>query len=343
MAALCVVLFHYLFRGHAADNMSALDFGELGEYFKYGYLGVDLFFMISGFVITLSIRQRSLSKFALSRITRLYPVYWLSVVLTFLVLILFGEPEFTVSWSQLLMNLTMFQNYAGVESIDGVYWSLFVELRFYMLMALFLILNKVQRIKLELFLLVWLGLSLVQLGFGEQYIVRIIRYLLILDWSSYFIAGVVLSQIFKGGFRPKQGILLLVCLSLSLYNALDRISSFETHYEIGLSPYIISGVIGLFYVLMFLVAIHRLKRLNSSKFLRVGMVTYPLYLIHQMIGYTIFNRFGIYVNKYVLVTSTIVMMILGAYFISEKLEPRWSAALRVKLNRLVVKYKHYLG
>jgi len=43
IAAISVVFHHYLFRGYAADNMSILDFSEIGDYFKYGYLGVDFF------------------------------------------------------------------------------------------------------------------------------------------------------------------------------------------------------------------------------------------------------------------------------------------------------------
>ena len=54
IAAVCVVLYHYLFRGWAADNMSDLSFNKIGHFFKYGYLGVNLFFIISGFVIILS-------------------------------------------------------------------------------------------------------------------------------------------------------------------------------------------------------------------------------------------------------------------------------------------------
>ena len=62
-AALNVVLFHYTFRGHKADNMSILRIPLLGEYFKYGYLGVYLFFIISGFVIILSIEHNNLLDF----------------------------------------------------------------------------------------------------------------------------------------------------------------------------------------------------------------------------------------------------------------------------------------
>ena len=60
VAALSVVLYHYLFRGWAADNMSDVNFSEIGHFFQYGYLGVHLFFIISGFVILLSIKHKSI-------------------------------------------------------------------------------------------------------------------------------------------------------------------------------------------------------------------------------------------------------------------------------------------
>jgi len=75
IAAFAVVLYHYLYRGYAAGNMSLLRFDGVGEYFRYGYLGVDLFFIISGFVIAFSIKHLSLRKFFNSRFKRLYPIF----------------------------------------------------------------------------------------------------------------------------------------------------------------------------------------------------------------------------------------------------------------------------
>lgn len=130
LAALNVVFFHYFFRGYSADNLSNLNFSEISNFFKYGYLGVDLFFIISGFVISLSIKDRSLINFFISRISRLYPIYWISVLFTFIVIILFGAPRYNADIKQFIFNLTMFQNYLKVESMDTVYWTLYIEMVF---------------------------------------------------------------------------------------------------------------------------------------------------------------------------------------------------------------------
>ena len=82
-AALAVVFFHYSFRGYAADAMSIMPYPLLASLSKYGYLGVELFFMISGFVILMTAANGSLRSFAISRIVRLYPAFWACCTVTF--------------------------------------------------------------------------------------------------------------------------------------------------------------------------------------------------------------------------------------------------------------------
>ncbi len=123
--------------------MSTVNFNKINSVFKYGYLGVDIFFIISGFVISLSIKHNSLRKFIAFRFTRLYPIYWVAVFLTFLITLIFGAPRYSADFNQFVINLTMFQNYLGIKSIDGVYWSLFVEMKFYIfIICTFLMINK---------------------------------------------------------------------------------------------------------------------------------------------------------------------------------------------------------
>src|SRR5204863_431573 len=91
LAAFAVLAFHFGFRGYAAHNLQDLAFPELAGFSKYGYMGVELFFMISGYVIPWSIRGRSVAEFALARAIRLYPTYWLCAALLLFVPPLLGE------------------------------------------------------------------------------------------------------------------------------------------------------------------------------------------------------------------------------------------------------------
>ena len=334
-AALAVVLFHYLFRGYSADDMSKLNFSEIGGFFKYGYLGVDIFFIISGFVISLSIKNRSLISFWVSRISRLYPIYWISVLITFFVILLFGAPRYTAEFKQFILNLSMFQNYIGVKSIDGVYWTLFIEMKFYVfVISSYLILNKLKEIKLDYLIYAWLSLSILHIYLNKLFIFKVANFFFILDWSSYFIAGIIFYQIYRSKINIKYSILLSISFIISIYYAISRIEGLELHFNTVFSPFVISSFIMLFYFLMLLVSCDKLNKINSSKLTKFGMLTYPLYLIHQNIGFIIFNNLENYINKYVLVVSTIILMLFISFILSDIYESRVSNYLKSKLKLL---------
>lgn len=83
IAAIMVVLYHYTFNGIENGKISTISHDESLVFFtKYGYLGVELFFMISGYVIFKSATGRTASEFAVGRATRLYPAYWFAVLFT---------------------------------------------------------------------------------------------------------------------------------------------------------------------------------------------------------------------------------------------------------------------
>jgi peptidoglycan/LPS O-acetylase OafA/YrhL len=72
IAALSVMTTHYLIRGFPKDTYSTISFGHIAMFTKYNYLAVNLFFMISGFVILMSAQHSSAKKFIQSRFLRLY-------------------------------------------------------------------------------------------------------------------------------------------------------------------------------------------------------------------------------------------------------------------------------
>jgi hypothetical protein len=83
-AALAVVAYHYTFRGFAADDMTWVHVDAVVPVTKYGYLGVQLFFVISGFVIAYSAEGRNARQFFIARAARLYPGFLACMTITFL-------------------------------------------------------------------------------------------------------------------------------------------------------------------------------------------------------------------------------------------------------------------
>ena len=119
--------------GWLAAPLSAVD---------VGHVGVVVFFLISGFVIPFSIRPDSQApaiSFLIKRFFRLFPAYWLSVPLAAAAIFwIWGTP---FSWREVLINLTLLQDAFGVRSAEGVYWTLPVEIVFYLLCTALLLLG----------------------------------------------------------------------------------------------------------------------------------------------------------------------------------------------------------
>src|SRR5690606_9565948 len=111
--------------------------------------------VISGFVILLSAEGRTVGQFVSARAARLFPAYWAGIALTTLLLVIIA-PHIgrTVSVPQFLANLTMVQTAFGVGHIDGVYWTLWIELLFYVMIAL-LISVRLTETKVYLFAFLW--------------------------------------------------------------------------------------------------------------------------------------------------------------------------------------------
>lgn len=162
-ACASVVLFHFLYRGQQDDWITDRVGPLLSEIARYGYLGVDLFFIISGYVVFSSAQGVSVRGFVASRVARLYPAYWVAVCMTAGLAWALASPLFSVSPRDVLINLTMLMHLLplrlGVELVDGAYWSLAVELQFYLLTVVVLWTGTMARI--EGLLAGWLLLSLV--------------------------------------------------------------------------------------------------------------------------------------------------------------------------------------
>ena len=342
LAAFYVLLYHYCFRGYSKDNFSIVEYASLEDFSKYGYLGVDLFFIISGFVILMTALNSDPIKFSISRFSRLYPAYWFCLILTTSVIVLSNSEKFQVSTFQFLTNLTMFNGFFQIPYVDGVYWSLLVELKFYILIGIVLIFKSIKHIKIiSLFLL---GIAILQLLFpfkDAPFALQILYFMTFPRWASYFIAGMFFFLTYKNGKKWQYTAIILMCCLVSIKYALLKADYMNNVYPHHFSyPVVITFIIA-FYLLFYLISIEKLSVLNQKYFLTVGGLTYPLYLIHQNIGYIILNYFGTTVNKWLLLLALISLMIVLSYVINNYIEKPLGNYFREKLreNRFLINLK----
>lgn len=342
IAAITVVMFHYTFRGKIIGQ-TALDVPLLSSYFKYGYFGVHLFFIISGFVILLSIQKNSIFLFIKSRIVRLYPAYWVCAIITFLVILFFGETYFNASLFQLFGNLSMLNGFFGVPSIDGVYWSLHVELIFYFLIFILLLSKrKWKQINDDHFIFFWLIISYTPflINYENYLLLKLIRFVFIFKYSSFFIAGMLFLKIYKSNLT-KYKLLLLPTLILSLNSAFESIYQMRIELNSAFSIYITALLIFSFYLIFFLITTGFLDAINKPIYLKIGLLTYPLYLIHQVFGFIIFNQLNIFINDYLLLFLVVLFMFIISIGINKYIEQPFSRKIDKILSNQIhnLKYK----
>jgi peptidoglycan/LPS O-acetylase OafA/YrhL len=300
----------------------------LAPAFKYGYLGVELFFMISGFVILMTADRGSLRSFAISRIVRLYPAFWACCTATFLVTLAIGGDRYSASIVQYLVNMTMLSDFVGVPSIDGAYWSLFVEIRFYALVVIILMMGKIRHA--QKLIISWLALSVV----FELFPIGAFRYILITDYSAYFIAGATYFLIWSRGLSLTRFAILTVSWLLAMFQALSGLHGFGMHFNTFMSKYIVAGVITIFFVLMMLISLRRTGFFGRTRWLLIGSLTYPLYLLHQNIGFMVFNMAYPVVNVHILFWGVIVSLLVSSYAVHYLIESPLSLPLKNSVNSL---------
>jgi peptidoglycan/LPS O-acetylase OafA/YrhL len=313
--ALSIVLFHYTFRGYAADNMSTLHFSEVGAIFKYGFLANYLFFILSGFTILLNIQNKNFKTFISSRVLRLYPSFWVAVCLTTLATIFWGGSRYHVEPLQFLLNLTMLNGFIGIKSVDGAYWFVFVVLKFYLIIAMLILLKLVNYYKY--FAGIWLLIAFVT----EVYNIPKIGFFIIPNFAPFFISGMIFCSAKKEGWDIYKSIIIILSLLFSLYIISKGIPSFNKHYNTELSIFVVYLIIFFMHLSIFLVSINKIKFNLSSTFATLGVCTYPLYLIHQNIGFMLFNNYGHIANKYVVLIITLIFMFFLSLIIVKFIEP----------------------
>ncbi|GAB3349924.1 acyltransferase [Arachidicoccus ginsenosidivorans] len=311
LAASMVVIFHYTFqfdKVFQSDLMKSIEF-DVGKY------GVQLFFIISGFVIFMTVEKvKNGGDFVFKRFIRLFPTFWLCLIISFIFSSSLNIEPFKRTFVEFLINFTMIPSLFHVRLVDGVYWSLFPELVFYCIIYFILVSNKIKNIKFLLF--VWVILNfLIHFFFRFTFLNTI----LIVDYGYLFISGICFFKLWKRENAKSYFFVLFLCLLQCVI--------FKSESE---------SFITVFYFFLFYLVIKR-KMIFLSKWKIIcflGYISYPLYLLHQVIGLSIIfylNKYFNINNVYILVIIPFVISIILAWIITKYFEGLFVSKLKNSL------------
>ncbi len=119
------------------------------RWIDFGRVGVIMFFALSGFVIHYSISnrlKRPIATFAVRRLLRVYPIYWASLLMALGLAFMGWMPlDPATHWGQYLANVSLAQEWFGVPNVLGVYWTLEIELLFYVCCGIMFALGLMQK------------------------------------------------------------------------------------------------------------------------------------------------------------------------------------------------------
>jgi peptidoglycan/LPS O-acetylase OafA/YrhL len=310
LAALSVVFYHL--SKSLSPELNELLPHFVNILFSFGYLGVPVFFVISGFVISLSIGSNIISRqyfgnFILRRSIRLDPTYWVSILIAIFLLFIksqFLSTDFELpSFSMVLSHMFYLQDILEVSPVISViYWTLCLEVQFYLFFIISVWLS--QRLSQEninrgqnIHYFIILTVGVFSLAVDFKLIILSVPGLFISTWH-YFLMGVLVSNAVR-----QQSNSLIFFISWLIIELI-----FQINYEF--KAYALGGMVSGSFIYVCWKFNLLDSVLTSKQFQFLGLISYTLYLIHPDIGWKFIS-----VGKH-LFDNNVTPLISGLLFIS---------------------------
>lgn len=265
IGALCVLIFHYSTRFHELfPQASHVPFS-----FPGGNYRVLLFFTISGFAIFFTLeRIRTVADFVVNRFARLYPAYLVAMLCTLSIEYLAHATKLLIGPKAILVNFTMLQGFAFIPEVDGAYWTLTVEIAFYVCMIALWRFAGLRR--LEPMLALWLAVRWLYWMWPDMperiIMVMVLRYL------PFFVIGMLSYRVWAGRRTWRQQAPYAAM-------ALASVATMET-WDVT--------IVAIVLLASFAALIRgHLRFLAIRPLIWLGGISYSFYLIHQHVGFIV--------------------------------------------------------
>lgn len=321
ISCLLVILFHYT--SHYDKK-----FGHIDDYFfnvPFGFMAVATFFLLSGYLGIKNINSGNLLQYWIKRFFRLYPVYWACIIITFILTSLFLQSR-AVSVKDMIVNFTMLQGFTGYKHVDGAYWTLQYELMFYAFVWV-VCLVKLQK-HIDKICVIWTVYSMFSYIYILQnmplcsYLAKFNRLFLMSQWGSVFILGGLICCIEKVLTEKNKNYLLKT--AIYILSSLCCIYLFyckhNLNYSIWLSVFAVLIVIGIYLYRNNIELPEKTSRLLHF-FVFIAVISYPLYLIHQNVGYVIIKAMESYgLTNEIFLIIPISIVIFTAFLLNKYIE-----------------------
>ncbi|GAA2855494.1 acyltransferase [Actinoplanes cyaneus] len=334
VAALGVALFHLV---AVAGTGSVRIWGEppeavFGAFYRiaaYGWVGVPFFFMISGFVVCMTAWDRTPEQYLRSRFVRLFPALWVCMTITTVVAAGYPRVFTPVPFRAFFANMFLLADPLGVRRVDDVYWTLWLELKFYLLFLVVVWIGVTYR-NVVAFCLLWSAASVLAAEIGKPWLDA----LTMRGNSHYFVAGIAFHLIHRRGSRPE--LWLLVALSWALSMHYYEGNPWQAGHGMSYTPSSIA--VTLCFAALALLAVGRLDRIRWRPLAALGTATYPFYLLHYVAGFAAVHllRRHTTIDPVLLLVLVVVALIGVSVLVSRQVERPLAARLTTAFTRRTV-------
>ena len=325
-AAFLVMSFHLALWSWAAKGgttasiiRGAVSFPELEGAASWGWVGVPIFFVISGFVIAFSAADATPLAFLRRRFLRLFPAAVLCATITAAVLVGEGISSLGPVAGRYLNSLIF--NPLG-PWVDGAYWTLGIEIDFYGLVFLLLVIGRREWMP---GVLAVIGIATSAVAIAKTMVPALnltlaftdsrAGELLLLKHGMEFSLGVMLWMGWARGGTSTRTAVALICAAGAVVQ-ISRAASSDLVAAIAVTVWLLCMVL-LFFAILQDDVVSRIAGRAAPAIAMIGLSTYPLYLLHDVVGAAVLRELALAgVNRFLALGMAMLLMIALALLVT---------------------------